>query len=391
MASSPSPSPSSSSSRPPSTSTPVVSSCSSVKQLKSFLKCQNVNITGCIEKEDLIKEANDIKQINLRSIRNDIKEVLKDRNHDDGSYGPLLIRFAWHNSGTYCKETNTGGSNGSTMRFDIETNDPENAGLGKAKKLLEPIVQKYSWLSVADIWILSGYVAIEAMGGPSIPFSIGRKDFTKQEAEKKYGPSRCPFGDGKFNPGGSRLPAADLGSDSKAPRGCPMHVKEKQTIDSVRGTFTRLGMSDRETVVLIILGHQFGRCHLENSGYEHPWYAFDPTHWNVYGPGGLGYLTLYTQGVARGQLQEAKTSKGKRQYNLSFGYGREPFMMLPSDMALWWDLEYREHVLYYDNHRLEFRRDAAFAWKKLTELGCEGILTEETGVTWENWKLWRGS
>lgn len=36
--------------------------------------------------------------------------------YDDGSYGPVLVRLAWHTSGTYDKATNTGGSNGATMR-----------------------------------------------------------------------------------------------------------------------------------------------------------------------------------------------------------------------------------------------------------------------------------
>ena len=360
-----------------------------VKQLKSFLKSQHVNIAGCFEKTDLVTKASAIKVVSLKMVRRDISALLNDRSHDDGNYGPLLIRFAWHNCGTYCKDTKTGGSNGSTMRFSTETNDPENSGLGKARKLLEPIIEKYPWLSVADLWTLSGYVAIEALGGPTIPFGFGRRDFTEEEAEAKHGAGGCPFGDGKFNPGGSRLPAADLGPDPDAPSGCPMHVKEKPTIDAIRGTFSRMGFTDRETVALIVLGHQFGRCHLENSGYEHPWYAFDPTHWNVYA-NGLGYLSLYAMGAAQGQLREAKTVKGKRQYNFQLGYGREPFMMLPSDMALWWDEDYREHVQYYDRHRLEFRRDSALAWKKLTELGCEGLLIEEEGVSWENWRSYRG-
>ena len=35
-----------------------------------------------------------------------------------------------------------------------------------------------------------------------------------------------------------------------------MHVKEKPTIDAIRGTFGRMGFMDREAVCLIILGHQ---------------------------------------------------------------------------------------------------------------------------------------
>ena len=37
--------------------------------------------------------------------------------YDDGSFGPVMVRLAWHASGTYDKETGTGGSNGATMVF----------------------------------------------------------------------------------------------------------------------------------------------------------------------------------------------------------------------------------------------------------------------------------
>jgi hypothetical protein len=67
---------------------------------------------------------------------------------------------------------------------------------------------------------------------------------------------------------------------------------EQATIDAVRGTFSRLGFGDKETVCLVVLGHQYGRCHLDVSGYENAWYAFDPTHWNTY-EYGMGYMSLY--------------------------------------------------------------------------------------------------
>jgi cytochrome c peroxidase len=62
--------------------------------------------------------------------------------------------------------------------------------------------------------------------------------------------------------------------------------------------------------------------------------------------------------------------------------GSDDFMMLPVDMALGWDPVYAKHVAFYDAHRAEFRRDAARAWKKLTELGCDGLLTPEKNAPW---------
>lgn len=59
--------------------------------------------------------------------------------YDDGSYGPVLVRLAWHCSGTYDKETKTGGSNGATMRFAPEGDHGANAGLVAARDFLQPV------------------------------------------------------------------------------------------------------------------------------------------------------------------------------------------------------------------------------------------------------------
>lgn len=216
--------------------------------------------------------------IDLSAVRADLRRALRYPGHDDGSLAPLFIRFAWHCSGTYDKSTGTGGSNGATMRFAAEQNDPENKGLEKARRVLEGIHNKHKYLSLADIFILAGYVALEATGGPVIPFSSGRRDFSEEQAQQVYGPSLCPVGDGKLNPCGSRLPAADLGPAPDVSAAAPPEKREKPTIDHVRNTFHRMGLSDKETVLLIIMGHQYGRMHPEVSGYEHTWYAFDPNH-----------------------------------------------------------------------------------------------------------------
>ena len=65
--------------------------------------------------------------------------VMFDRAHDDGSYAPLLIRFAWHCCGTYDRRAANGGPDGGTMRFGTEQADPENAGLAKARALRQPL------------------------------------------------------------------------------------------------------------------------------------------------------------------------------------------------------------------------------------------------------------
>ena len=47
------------------------------------------------------------------------------------------------------------------MRFKPESDHGGNAGLGIARKLLEPIKEKHPEVSYADLYILAGIVAIE--------------------------------------------------------------------------------------------------------------------------------------------------------------------------------------------------------------------------------------
>src|SRR5208282_66154 len=75
-----------------------------------------------------------------QKVYDEIAEKMEDdSDYDDGSYGPVLVRLAWHASGTYDAETGTGGSNGATMRFTPEGGHGANAGLKAARDFLEPV------------------------------------------------------------------------------------------------------------------------------------------------------------------------------------------------------------------------------------------------------------
>lgn len=81
-------------------------------------------------------------------------------------------------------------SNGATMRFKPECDFAANAGLGIARQVLEQVKAKHPGIlffsyfqshecfdigvSYADLWTLAGVVAIEYMGGPSIPWRPGK-------------------------------------------------------------------------------------------------------------------------------------------------------------------------------------------------------------------------
>lgn len=85
-----------------------------------------------------------------QKVYNEIASRLEEKDdYDDGSYGPVLVRLAWHASGTFDKNTGTGGSNGATMRFHPESGHGANAGLKAARDFLEPVKGMLSILEYA--------------------------------------------------------------------------------------------------------------------------------------------------------------------------------------------------------------------------------------------------
>ena len=264
-----------------------------------------------------------IKQ-DFHEIRDEVADILWNKNYEDGHIGPLLVRLAWHASGTYDAKTNTGGSNGSTMRFPLEANDGANAGLNIAREYLEPIKKKHPNVSYADLWIYSSYVAIEYMGGPVIEFEYGRKDHTNEK--------NCP-------PNG-RLPDASQGRKH------------------IRDVFYRMGLNDQEIVALVGGGHALGRCHPKRSGFDGPW-TFNPI-----GFGNLFFVELFDKDWV------VKEWNGPKQY-VDKQTGK--LMMLPTDLELRDDPEFQKHSLSYKKDEKLLVNDFGKAYKKLTELGCSDL------------------
>jgi len=118
--------------------------------------------------------------VNYGAVRRELRLLMDNPSWDDGSLAPIFIRLAWHSSGTYDKESGTGGSNGAGMRFATEAADPENAGLAAARAFLEPIKRRFPGISYSDLWVLAAYVGIEHTGGPAIPFTPGRTDHPRR-------------------------------------------------------------------------------------------------------------------------------------------------------------------------------------------------------------------
>ena len=94
-------------------------------------------------------------QSDYQKVYDKIAHLLVEKDdYDDGSYGPVLVRLAWHASGTYDAATGTGGSNGATMRFAPEGDHGANAGLKHARDFLEPVKRKQALSRCPFFWHL---------------------------------------------------------------------------------------------------------------------------------------------------------------------------------------------------------------------------------------------
>jgi len=266
-----------------------------------------------------------------KAIRAKIAKIIE----DEPSHGPLLIRLAWHASGTYDKVTKTGGSNGATMRFPPEAEHGANAGLHVARNLLESVKKAHPEISYSDLWTLAGAVAVEELGGPEVKWRPGRTD-------KADGTHCTPNG---------RLPDADKGNP-------------EATAKHVRDIFYRMGFNDRE-IVALVGAHSLGRAHTDRSGYDGPW-TFDP----------LSFTNEFFR-----LLIEVKWTPKKWNGPLQFTDPTGKLMMLPADLVFVQDPEFRKYTELYAKDQDLFFKDFAKAFQKLEELGT-GV-----GGGWFSW-LW---
>ncbi|MEM8563557.1 MAG: catalase/peroxidase HPI [Pseudomonadota bacterium] len=188
---------------------------------------------------------------------------------DYGHYGPFFIRMAWHAAGTYRTGDGRGGAGTGQQRFAPLNSWPDNGNLDKARRLLWPIKQKYGkHISWADLFILTGNVAIESMGGPVFGFGGGRQDvyepetvywgtedlWVDQGAETRIQPDKEMDLE---NP----LAAIQMGLIYVNPEGPGGNPDPLQSARDMRETFARMAMNDEETVALTAGGHAFGKAH----------------------------------------------------------------------------------------------------------------------------------
>ncbi|MDB5607516.1 MAG: catalase/peroxidase, partial [Bradyrhizobium sp.] len=212
--------------------------------------------------------AKEFESLDLDAVIKDLHALMTDSQEwwpaDFGHYGGLFIRMAWHSAGTYRITDGRGGAGAGQQRFAPLNSWPDNANLDKARRLLWPIKQKYGRkISWADLFVLTGNVALESMGFKTFGFAGGRAD-TWEPEELYWGPEGTWLGDERYS--GDRQLAEPLGAvqmgliyvNPEGPNGNPDPIGSAKDI---RETFFRMAMNDEETVALIAGGHTFGKTH----------------------------------------------------------------------------------------------------------------------------------
>jgi catalase-peroxidase len=209
------------------------------------------------------------KQLDYAALKADLHALMTDSQDwwpaDFGHYGPLFIRMAWHAAGTYRISDGRGGAGSGQQRFAPLNSWPDNVNLDKARRLLWPIKQKYgNRISWADLFVLTGNVALESMGFKTFGFGGGRADVWEPDETTYWGPENTWLGDQRYS--GDRvleqpLAAVQMGLIYVNPEGPNGNPDPLAAARDIRETFARMAMNDEETVALIAGGHSFGKSH----------------------------------------------------------------------------------------------------------------------------------
>ncbi|MDQ2850433.1 catalase/peroxidase HPI [Dermatophilaceae bacterium Sec6.4] len=350
-------------------------------------------------------------ELDIASVKSDIAHVLTDSQDwwpaDFGNYGPLMIRMAWHNAGTYRIQDGNGGASSAQQRFAPLNSWPDNVNLDKGRRLLWPVKKKYGRnLSWGDLFMLTGNVALETMGLKPFGFGGGRVDAWEPDDDIYWGPETTWLGDNRYT--GDRdlespLAAVQMGLIYVNPEGPNGEPDPAASAVDIRETFARMAMNDYETVALIAGGHTFGKTHgaatpegnvgnapeaapMEDnglgwtstygsghgrdtisSGIEVTW-THTPTTWdNDYFDTLFGYEWELVKSPAGAYQWQAKDGTGANTVpDPEDGSLSRPPTMLTTDIAFRVDPAYEKISRHFQENLDEFADAFARAWFKLT-------------------------
>ena len=362
------------------------------------------------------------KALDYQALKADLTALMTDSKSwwpaDYGHYGPFFIRMAWHAAGTYRTADGRGGASSGQQRFAPLNSWPDNGNLDKARRLLWPIKQKYGkHLSWADLFILTGNVAIESMGGPVFGFGGGRKDVFEAERDVYWGAEEnwVEATETRIQPDHEMelehpLAAIQMGLIYVNPEGPGGVPDPLQSARDIKITFERMAMNHEETVALTAGGHTFGKAH----GAGDPSMVGVPPEGANMALQGLGWISSHETGVGQhaitsgieGAWVNTPTEWSENYFRLLLDYEyklvrspagaqqwqpidqtfedmapaahdpsiRVPTMMTTADMALKVDPEFRVISEKFRADHEAFKDAFARAWFKLThrDMGPKG-------------------
>ncbi len=214
--------------------------------------------------------ASAFQKLDYAALKKDLLQLMTDSQDwwpaDFGHYGPQFVRMAWHSAGTYRVGDGRGGGGRGQQRFAPLNSWPDNVNIDKSRRLLWPIKQKYGQaISWADLFILTGNVALESMGFRTFGFAGGREDTWEPDQDVQWGKETNWLGADKRYTGerdlANPLAAVQMGLIYVNPEGPNANGDPVSAARDIRETFARMAMDDEETVALIAGGHTFGKTH----------------------------------------------------------------------------------------------------------------------------------
>jgi catalase-peroxidase len=352
--------------------------------------------------------AKEFQSLDFAALKKDLAALMTDSHDwwpaDFGHYGGLFVRMAWHSAGTYRVGDGRGGGGRGQQRFAPIGSWPDNANLDKARRLLWPIKQKYGRkISWADLFILTGNVALESMGFKTFGFGGGRDDVWEPDLDVYWGTETAWLEDKRHS--GERNLESPLGAvqmgliyvNPEGPNGNPDPLAAARDI---RETFARMAMNDEETVALIAGGHTFGKTHgagdaklvgpePEAAGLEQQGLGWKSAH--ASGKGGdaitsglevtwtetpTKWSNRFFENLFKYEWELGKSPAGAHQWTAKGAAATIPDphdpskkrvpTMLTTDLSLRFDPAYETISRRFLQHPAEFADAFARAWFKLT-------------------------
>eukprot|EP00421_Protoceratium_reticulatum_P007601 CAMPEP_0168365670 /NCGR_PEP_ID=MMETSP0228-20121227/4837_1 /TAXON_ID=133427 /ORGANISM="Protoceratium reticulatum, Strain CCCM 535 (=CCMP 1889)" /LENGTH=1329 /DNA_ID=CAMNT_0008378457 /DNA_START=132 /DNA_END=4121 /DNA_ORIENTATION=- len=298
----------------------------------------------------------------LKALKKDLFEFVEKMNCN-----PILVRLAWHDSGTYDKKVTSwpecGGANGSII-FSPEISRGANNGLSKAVKFLEPFKDDYPLVSWADLIQMASAVSIEHAGGPKIQMRYGRQDVS--------GPEGCPGETSRGTAGNAGLP------DAEAPYGCGATTAAQH----LRNIFYRMGFEDGD-IVALSGAHTLGRAFKERSGTVAEGYGEANACPYTKSVGLCPVRRDGTPGVGMpgGKSWTKKWLKFDNGYYKDYAENDPNLLWFSTDRVLHTDEAFKPFFMRYKEDESAFFRDYADVHRRLSELGSR--FEPEAGIAIE--------